>query len=224
MKTLKDYIIMEGTFGYGPYDSDGFADSRYEIYNMIFDDITKRFKDVKDNYAGHLWDNIGLALYYTTLLANSKEGLGNTDSFKAMDEQVINAFSIIENDAEIDVVVEAMGGLTPAYDFVKRSLLRGKNVVTSNKELVAEKGVELLSIAQLKGVKFLFEASVGGGIPIIRPLYSSLTSDEISGVYGILNGTTNYILTRMINDGVEFSEVLLLCLWERYAGQCDGCV
>jgi len=98
MKTLKDYIIMEGTFGYEPYDSDGFADSRYEIYNMIFDEITKRFKAVKDNYASHLWDNIGLALYYTTLLANSKQGLGNTDNFKAMDEQVLNAFSIIEKD------------------------------------------------------------------------------------------------------------------------------
>ena len=98
MKTLKDYIILEGVFGYEPYDSDGFADSRYEIYNMIFDEITKRFKDVKDNYASHLWDYIGLALYYTTLLANSKMGLGNTDSFKAMDEQVVNAFSIIEKD------------------------------------------------------------------------------------------------------------------------------
>jgi hypothetical protein len=89
---------MEGTFGYGPYDSDGFADSRYEIYNMIFDEITKRFKAVKDNYASHLWDNIGLALYYTTILANSYQGLGNTDNFKAMDEQVLNAFSIIEKD------------------------------------------------------------------------------------------------------------------------------
>jgi hypothetical protein len=100
MKTLKEYIINEGVFGYEPYDSDGFADSRYEIYNMIFDDITNRFKEVKDNYAPHLWDNIGLALYYTTILANSKEGLGNTDNFKAMDEQVLNAFSIIEKDEE----------------------------------------------------------------------------------------------------------------------------
>lgn len=98
MKTLKNYIINEGTFGYEPYDSDGFADSRYEIYNMIFDEITKRFKDVKDNYASHLWENIGLALYYTTILANSYQGLGNTDNFKAMDEQVLNAFSIIEKD------------------------------------------------------------------------------------------------------------------------------
>lgn len=98
MNTLKDYIILEGVFGYEPYDSDGFADSRCEIYNMIFDEITKHFKDVKDNYAPHLWDNIGLALYYTTILANSKQGLGNTDNFKAMDEQVINAFSIIEKD------------------------------------------------------------------------------------------------------------------------------
>lgn len=98
MKTLKDYIITEGAFGYEPYDSDGFADSRYEIYNMIFDEITKRFKDVKDNYAPHLWNNIGLALYYTTLLANSKMGLGNTVNFKAMNEQVLDAFSIIEKD------------------------------------------------------------------------------------------------------------------------------
>lgn len=98
MKTLKEYIINEGVFGYEPYDSDGFADMRYEIYNMIFDDITNRFKEVKDNYAAHLWDNIGLALYYTTILANSKQGLGNTDNFKAMDEQVLNAFSIIEKD------------------------------------------------------------------------------------------------------------------------------
>ena len=100
MKTLKDYIITEGVFGYEPYDSDGFADSRYEIYNMIFDNITKRFKDVKDNYAPHLWDNIGLALYYTTILANSKHGLGNTDNFKVMDQQVLNAFSIIEKDEQ----------------------------------------------------------------------------------------------------------------------------
>ena len=98
MKLLKDYIITEGVFGYEPYDSDSFADSRYEIYNMIFDEIAKRFKDVKDNYASHLWDNIGLALYYTTILANSYQGLGNTDNFKAMDEQVLNAFSIIEKD------------------------------------------------------------------------------------------------------------------------------
>ena len=100
MKSLKDYIINEGVFGYAPYDSDGFADMRYEIYNMIFDDITNRFKEVKDNYAPHLWDNIGLALYYTTILANSKQGLGNTDNFKEMDEQVLNAFSIIEKDEQ----------------------------------------------------------------------------------------------------------------------------
>ena len=129
MKTLKDYIITEGTFGYSPYDSDGFADSRYEIYNMIFDEITKRFKDVKDNYAGHLWDNIGLALYYTTLLANSKEGLGNTDHFKAMDEQVINAFSIIENDEkwincwkEPDKIIDGMAKAKTDWENIKTKL------------------------------------------------------------------------------------------------------
>lgn len=132
-------------------------------------------------------------------------------------ERFIKDFSVIENDAEIDVVVEAMGGLTPAYDFVKRSLLRGKNVVTSNKELVAEKGVELLSIAQLKGVKFLFEASVGGGIPIIRPLMTSFNSNTVTEIAGILNGTTNFILTKMYDEDMSFEDALSLAQKLGYA-------
>ncbi len=132
-------------------------------------------------------------------------------------DRFIKDFSIIENDPEVDVVVEAMGGLNPAYDFVKRSLLRGKNVVTSNKELVAEKGVELLNIADVKGVKFLFEASVGGGIPIIRPLMTSFNSNSVSEIAGILNGTTNFILTKMYDDDMSFDDALKLAQKLGYA-------
>ncbi|MDR1687261.1 MAG: homoserine dehydrogenase [Clostridiales bacterium] len=117
-------------------------------------------------------------------------------------------FNDILNDNDITAVVETMGGVVPAYDFVKKLLLRGKSVVTSNKELVAKHGAELLSIAREKNINFLFEASVGGGIPIIRSLNSSLTADEITEISGILNGTTNYILTEMTQKGRGFDEVL----------------
>lgn len=117
-------------------------------------------------------------------------------------------FEEILNDPEISLVVEVMGGTKPAYDFTKRLLLAGKHVVTSNKELVAKHGTELLKIAKEKNVNYLFEASVGGGIPIIRPLYSSLVSNELTDIIGILNGTTNYILTQMIKNGATFEEAL----------------
>lgn len=117
-------------------------------------------------------------------------------------------FDDILNDEEIETVVEVMGGTVPAYDFTKRLLLAGKHVVSSNKELVAKHGTELLQIARDKNVNYLFEASVGGGIPIIRPLYSSLSANELTDVIGILNGTTNYILTQMINEGESFAEAL----------------
>ena len=117
-------------------------------------------------------------------------------------------FEDIVADDSIQIVVEAMGGLHPAYEFVKSCLQRGKSVVTSNKELVAEKGAELLTLAKERNVNFFFEASVGGGIPIIRPLNSSLTADEIDEVTGILNGTTNYILSKMASDGSDFADVL----------------
>ena len=117
-------------------------------------------------------------------------------------------FNDILNDNEVEAVVEVMGGTNPAYDFTKKLLLAGKHVISSNKELVAKHGTELLAIAKEKNINYLFEASVGGGIPIIRPLISSLTTNEISGIFGILNGTTNYILTRMINDGIEFADAL----------------
>ena len=117
-------------------------------------------------------------------------------------------FSVVENDPDIKIVVETIGGVGVAYDYTKRSLLAGKSVVTSNKELVAKHGHELLSIAKEKNVNYLFEASVGGGIPIIRPITQCLTANELDEVYGILNGTTNYILTRMVQGNVSFEEVL----------------
>lgn len=125
-----------------------------------------------------------------------------------MEDKVIHDYDVIADDPEIEVVVEAMGGVEPAYTFVKRALLAGKNVTTSNKALVAKHGAELIAIAKEQNINFLFEASVGGGIPIIRPLNSSLTADEIEEITGILNGTTNYILSKMTFEGLEFADVL----------------
>lgn len=112
------------------------------------------------------------------------------------------------NDEEISVIVETMGGIKPAYAFVKAALEKGKSVCTSNKELVAKYGPELLKIAEEKEINFLFEASVGGGIPIIRPLNEALTADEIMEIKGILNGTTNYILTKMSREGADYKTAL----------------
>ena len=123
-------------------------------------------------------------------------------------EKIVHDYEVIINDPEIKVVVEVMGGTNPAYSFVKRALESGKSVCTSNKELVAKHGTELLAIAREKNVNFLFEASCGGGIPIIRPLNTSLTADDIDEISGILNGTTNYILSKMADDGADFDVVL----------------
>lgn len=121
---------------------------------------------------------------------------------------LVHDYDIILNDPEVKIVVEVMGGINPAYGFVKSALLAGKSVATSNKELVAAHGAELIKIAKDNNVNFLFEASVGGGIPIIRPLNQSLTADEITEITGILNGTTNYILTKMTDEGSDFDSVL----------------
>ena len=121
---------------------------------------------------------------------------------------LVHDVNIILNDPEVKIVVEVMGGVNPAYTFVKEALLKGKSVVTSNKELVAKHGAELLDIAKERNLNFLFEASVGGGIPIIRPLNQSLTADEIVEITGILNGTTNYILSKMSDDGIDFDTAL----------------
>ena len=123
-------------------------------------------------------------------------------------EKIIHDFETIVNDPEIRIVVEVMGGIEPAYTFVKRCLEAGKSVATSNKALVAKHGAELLSIARERNINFLFEASVGGGIPIIRALNSSMTADVIEEITGILNGTTNYMLTKMFYEGADYDEVL----------------
>ena len=123
-------------------------------------------------------------------------------------EVLVNDDETIVNDPEVDNVVEVMGGIEPAYTFVKRALLAGKSVCTSNKALVAKHGRELMDIAKEKSINFLFEASCGGGIPIIRVLNSSLTADEIDEVTGILNGTTNYMLYKMSSEGSDFDDVL----------------
>lgn len=118
------------------------------------------------------------------------------------------SFEQILNDPEIRIVVEVMGGLDPAYNYVRRCLAAGKSVVTSNKELVAAKGADLLQVAKDHNVNFLFEASVGGGIPIIRPMSQCLAANIVIGIAGILNGTTNYILTKMFQEGVSFQDAL----------------
>lgn len=123
-------------------------------------------------------------------------------------EKIVHDFETIEKDPEVKIVAEVMGGIEPAYTFVKRCLQAGKSVATSNKALVAKHGAELLSIAMANNINFLFEASVGGGIPIIRPLNSSMTADEIEEITGILNGTTNYMLSKMFYEGADYDEVL----------------
>ena len=123
-------------------------------------------------------------------------------------DKVVHDYQVIAQDPEISIVVETMGGVEPAYTFVKAMLLAGKHVATSNKALVADKGAELIEIAREHQVNFLFGASVGGGIPIIRPLQSCLTGDVIEEITGIINGTTNYMMTKMTREGSEFDEVL----------------
>ena len=125
-----------------------------------------------------------------------------------MEDAIIHDYKTIVEDPEVGIVVETMGGVEPAYTFVKAMLEAGKSVATSNKNLVAAKGAELIAIAREHGVNFQFEASVGGGIPIIRPLNKCLTADEIEEITGILNGTTNYMLTKMADEGADFDEVL----------------
>ena len=129
----------------------------------------------------------------------------------------VKDFSVIEQDPEVEIVVETIGGATAALDFTRRALAAGKSVVSSNKELVAQYGHELLELAQANGVSYLFEASVGGGIPILRPLSQCLAANRISEVRGILNGTTNYILTRMIRAGLSFEAALAEAQEKGYA-------
>lgn len=137
-------------------------------------------------------------------------GLSYSDKF-------VKDYNVILNDPDVKIVAEVMGGVEPAYTFVKNLLLCGKSVVTSNKELVAAKGAELISIAKENNVNFLFEASVGGGIPIIRPMTQCLSANEITEISGILNGTTNFILNKMIVDNMGFEDALKLAQEKGYA-------
>lgn len=123
-------------------------------------------------------------------------------------DKIVHDYKTIVEDPEVAIVVETMGGVEPAYTFVKAMLEAGKHVTTSNKALVADKGAELIEIARDHKVNFLFEASVGGGIPIIRPLTSCLTGDVIEEITGIVNGTTNYMMSKMTKEGLEFDDVL----------------
>lgn len=133
------------------------------------------------------------------------------------EDKIIKDFNIILNDDDVKIVVETMGGLHPAFEFVSSLLKAGKSVVTSNKELVAAKGYDLLSIARENNVNFLFEASVGGGVPIIRPITQCLAANEINEIAGILNGTTNFILTMMIEKNMSFEDALKLAQDNGYA-------
>lgn len=135
----------------------------------------------------------------------------------AHEKELTKDFNEILNDPEIKVVAETMGGINPAYDFTMKLLKAGKSVVTSNKELVAQKGLELLETAKGSGTNYLFEASVGGGIPIIRPMSQCLAANHIEGIAGILNGTTNFILTKMIEDDMSFEDALKLAQKNGYA-------
>ena len=137
-------------------------------------------------------------------------GLSYSDKF-------VKDFNIILNDESVRVVAEVMGGINPAYDFVKKCLEKGKSVVTSNKELVAAKGAELLKIAAENNANFLFEASVGGGIPVLRPIAQCLAANEITEIFGILNGTTNYILNKMIVENMDFNSALALAQEKGFA-------
>ena len=134
-----------------------------------------------------------------------------------VEKVLVHDYEIIANDPEVDIVVEVMGGIEPAYTFVKRALESGKSVCTSNKALVAKHGPELMEIAKAKNINFLFEASCGGGIPIIRALNGSLTADEIDEITGILNGTTNYMMYKMATEGSDFDVVLKEAQQKGYA-------
>lgn len=133
------------------------------------------------------------------------------------EKDIIHDFDKIAEDGEVKIICETMGGVGAAYDFTKRALMAGKSVCTSNKELVAAHGPELLTLAKEHNCNYLFEASVGGGIPIIRPMKDALTAEHIEAIAGILNGTTNYILTKMEKEGADFESVLKLAQEKGYA-------
>ena len=167
--------------------------------------------EVIKNNSDSIFKNTNVSLKVTRIL-DIRDFPGNE-----YEDIITNNFDDILNDDSIGVVVETMGGVKPAFDFVLACLNKGKHVVSSNKELVATRGYELLEAAKKNNVNFLFEASVGGGIPIIRPMSRCLAGNRISEVAGILNGTSNFILTKMIMDGMSFDEALKLAQDKGYA-------
>ncbi|MBQ6985926.1 MAG: homoserine dehydrogenase [Oscillibacter sp.] len=156
---------------------------------------------VIENNAGEIRKKLGEVLNVKTVLVRRFRDC----PYRA---RMTDDFRDIEQDPEIQVVVETIGGVGPAYEYTKRALLAGKHVVTANKQLVAEKGCELLELARERRVHYLFEASVGGGIPILHPLTECMSANHIEEIYGILNGTSNYILTRMVRNGASFDGAL----------------
>lgn len=175
-------MIKVAVMGYGTIGS-----GVVEVLNINKSNIAKRAKDeIEVKYVLDLRDFPG----------------------DPMEKKIVHDYKTILEDPEVEIVVETMGGVEPAYTFVKAMLEAGKHVTTSNKALVAAKGAELIALAKEKNVNFMFEASVGGGIPIIRPLNSCLTADEIEEITGIVNGTTNYMMTKMAEQGAEFDDVL----------------
>lgn len=168
-------------------------------YGVVGSGVAEVMSENADNIAGNAAEEISIKY-----ILDKREF--PDDRFSDI---IVHDFSVIENDPEVSVVVETMGGVGAAYEFTKRALKAGKSVVTSNKELVAHKGHELIAIAKERNLNYLFEASVGGGIPIIRPITQCLAANKLDEVYGILNGTTNYILTEMIQKGATFDDALL---------------
>lgn len=176
-------------------------------YGTVGSGVYEVIKRNKDIMTGRLGDEIQVKY-----VLDLREFEGDP-----VQEVLVHDIDIILNDPEVEIVCETMGGERPAYDFTKRALESGKSVCSSNKELVEKHGPELLKIAKAHNCSYLFEASVGGGIPIIRPLRTSLAQEEIQSITGILNGTTNYILTKMETEGLAFEDVLKRAQEKGYA-------
>lgn len=176
-------------------------------YGTVGSGVYEVIKRNKDLMTGRLGDEIQVKY-----VLDLREFEGDP-----VQEVLVHDIDIILNDPEVAIVCETMGGERPAYDFTKRALESGKSVCSSNKELVEKHGPELLKIAKAHNCSYLFEASVGGGIPIIRPLRTSLAQEEIQSITGILNGTTNYILTKMETEGLAFEDVLKRAQEKGYA-------
>jgi len=176
-------------------------------YGVVGSGVVEVLTDHAENIAKRAKEQINIKY-----ILDLREFPGNP-----FESRFTKSFDTILNDPDVKIVVEVMGGLNPSFEYVKRCLEAGKSVVTSNKELVASKGAELLKIAQKNNLNFLFEASVGGGIPIIRPISQCLAANDVIEIAGILNGTTNFILTKMITEQMSFDNALALAQKLGYA-------